>query len=118
MCIKIVRNKETVEYDMQLPLEDQIKGSKQIVVDYRPEDPSIEKFMDEIERLLQSGISAHLNIKVLHNNTISGARVKRKTSDIVSGVNFNEVIKLMTLVQSVADTRIDELLSLTKDKSK
>src|ERR1035438_7277640 len=91
MCIKIIRADDEIKYDKSKPLEDQIKGSKQIVIDYTPNDPSLERFLDEIERFCQTGINRTLNIKVKHNNNVMGAKVKSKIKEYAKDLKINEV---------------------------
>lgn len=112
MCIKIVRTKEEFSYDPSKPIEDQIKGSKQILIDYKPNDTSLEKFLDEVERICKSGFSAHMNIKVVHNNFVKGMRVKKRTGQLSNGIDLNDVMKKMALMQSDMDKHLEELSNI------
>jgi hypothetical protein len=112
MCIKIVRSKEEVSYDMSAPLEDQLRGSKQIIINYEPKDPSIDKFLDEMERLCKKGISASLNIKFNHNNSLAGARTKKQMGKLAEDLDINEVIKMITTAQAEADKKLEEMTKI------
>lgn len=109
MCIKIIKSKQEYSYNMEIPLEEQLKGSKQIVVNYDPQDPSVEKFLNEVERLCKHGITANLNIKFNHNNHILGARTRKEITKLVKELDLNEVIKLMVTMQSETDKKLEEL---------
>jgi len=112
MCVKIFSDKSETEYDASRPLEDQIGGSNKIVIDYRPEDSSIEKFVDEVERICKNGISCNLNIEVMTNNILRGAKIKRKAKELVFDLKLNDLIKLMSTVQSVTDKKLEEMSQL------
>lgn len=109
MCIKIVRTKEEVKYDSSMPLEEQIRGSKQIVINYEPNDTSVGVFLGEINRLCKSGISANLNIKVINNNFIAGAMVKKQVNEVAEDLEINDLIKLMVTSHSETDKKLEEL---------
>lgn len=109
MCIKIVKSKEEFKYDMNKPLEDQLKGSQQVIINYEPKDQSIDKFLDEIERLCKNGISAKLNIRFNHNNNLGGARIRNEMIKLTNDLDVNEVIKLMALVHAEADKKLEEI---------
>ena len=114
MCIKIVKaaNEYEYEYDINTPLEDQVGGSNKIVIDYHPEDPSIEKFVGEVERICRNGVSCNLNIEVLTNNILKGAKIKRQAKALEFDLKLNDLIKLMTMAQSCADKKLEEMSEL------
>lgn len=117
MCIKIFTSKEEVSYDSTRPLEEQIQGSKKIVVNYEPYDQSIDKFLDEVERLCKNGITANLNIKFNHNNNLVGAKIGREMARLTKDLDLNEIIKLMVTCQAEADKRLEELSGLCLGKN-
>lgn len=117
MCVKIIRSKEEVSYNSELPLEDQIKGCKQVVVNYEPCDPSIDKFLDEVERLCKNGIAANLNIKFNHNNNLTGAKIGKEMYRLAKDLDINEIIKLMVTAQAEADRKLEELSGLCLGKN-
>ena len=112
MCIKIFNSTNEVEYDMEKPLEDQVSDSNKIVIDYSPEDPSIDKFVGEVERICKSGVSCNLNIEVLTNNILKGAKIKRQTKALEFDLKLNDLIKLMALAQSHVDKKLEEMSEL------
>lgn len=116
MCIKIVRSKDEISYDMSEPLEDQLKGSKQVIVNYEPKDPSIDKFLDEMERLCKKGISATVNIKFNHNNNLLGAKAKKEMNKLAKDLDINELIKMITVAQAEADKKLEEITKLCFEK--
>ncbi len=112
MCIKIVRLKEEVSYDMSVPLEEQLRGSKQVIINYEPKDPSIDRFLDEMERLCKKGISASVNIKFNHNNNLLGAKIRNKISKLSEDLDINELIKIITITQAETDKKLEEITKL------
>lgn len=105
MCIKI----NEIEYDTSTPLEEQLGDSNQIVIDYHPEDSSIDKFVGEVERICKNGVSCNLNIEVLTNNILRGAKVKKHTKALELDLKVNNLIKLMATAQSQADKKLEEM---------
>lgn len=115
MCIKIVTAKREISYDMAKPLEEQLRGSKKIVVNYEPSDPCIDKFLDEVERLCKNGISANVNITFNHGNNLKGAKIKKKLNNISDDLNLNEVIKMMAIAHSETDKKLEEIANYCMD---
>ena len=112
MCVKILTNTAEVSYDMQKPLEDQLKGSKKIVINYEPKDPSIDHFLNQMERLCKNGISAKVNIQFNHNNHLRGAKLQKEMTMAAGNLDMNEVVKLMALIQSTTDRCLEEMSNL------
>jgi hypothetical protein len=112
MCIKIFNSTNESEYDTDRPLEEQVGESDRIVIDYSPEDSSIEKFVGEVERICRNGVSCNLNIEVLTNNILKGAKVKRQTRALEFDLKLNDLIKLMATVQSHTDKKLEEMSEL------
>jgi hypothetical protein len=112
MCIKIFNSANEVEYDMDKPLEDQVGQSNKIVIDYSLEDTSIEKFVDEVERICKNGVTCNLNIEVMTNSILKGAKVKRQTKALEFDLKLNDLIKLMTMTQFNADKKLEEMSEL------
>ena len=109
MCIKIVKLKEEVPYDTSIPLEEQLVGSRQIVVNYEPKDSTVDKFLDEVERMCKNGVSASLNIKFNHNNYLAGARIKKEMRRLAKDLDVNELIKAVVSAHSEADKKLEEM---------
>lgn len=109
MSIKIVLADKEVDYNPEIPLEEQVQGSKKIVIDYKPNDTAINTFLDQVERVCAYGINCNLNIQVRHNNTIGGARIKAKTKKLEQGIQINELIKFLELARENADRQLEEM---------
>lgn len=118
MCIKIVKAEKEIPYDIGRPLEDQLIGSSQVIVDYQPFDESIDSFLKEVERIVKNGISANLSIRVLHNNHIFGFKVKQKLKSATNNMVLNDIIKLMVLSQIKTDKKFEELMGTFSDMVK
>lgn len=116
MSITILTADEQKPYDMSKTLESQLVGCKQIIVDFRLHDPTIEKFLDEIERFANYGIGHKLNIKVIHNDQLLGAKIKRQVKKVESSLAMNELIKLMALTYDITDRKLEELSNFCMGK--
>lgn len=109
MCIKFINGNVNKNYDPSKPLEDQIDGFQDIMVDYDPQDSSIELFLKEIQRIIKTGLKANFNIKVQHNNNIFGFKVKKKLQKANTDLVINDIIKMMVLGYSNTDKKLEEL---------
>lgn len=109
MCVKIVKNQQEIPYDLSQPLEVQIKGCDQIIVNYEPFDPQIEKLLSEMDRFSQTGVDAKINIKVVHNNHVFGVKIRKKLKKSTNDITLNEIIKLMALTYAETDKKLEEL---------
>jgi hypothetical protein len=115
MCIKIIKPDIELKYDINKSLEDQIVGYKQIVVDYEPNDPTMDKFLDEVERFCQKGISRPLNIKVKPNSYVTGAKIRSRIADFNKDMGLNDVIKTVVLSYDAVDKKLEELSNICKN---
>lgn len=109
MCIKIVNAHCEVPYDASKPLEDQIQGFEQIVVNYDPSDRAMDQLLAEVQRMARTGLEANLSIKVIHNNHIFGFRLKQQIARAKHDINLNEIIKLMVLAHCSIDRKLENL---------
>lgn len=112
MCVQIMKNNKLEHFCCDTPIEMQILGSSEVIVEYYPEDKEVGKFLQEIEKCSKKGISLHMNVKVNYNGYLDGFKIKKKISKVQRDINVNEVIKLMVLAHSEADKRLEELVSL------
>lgn len=111
MCVKIFTKNVEKHYDTNKPLEEQLEGCKKIVVKYEPKDKSIPVFMKELERFAKHGIDAALNIQVIHNDNVSGAKTSKAVKKLKNDISVNELIKTFVLAHKEADKKLEELLN-------
>lgn len=109
MCVKIIREEGEFTYNPAKPLEDQLRGSSEVVVNYQPYDKSIDKFMEEMQKFAKMGVSTAFNIKVVHNDHISGASIKKNLKKAINDITLNEIIKVMVLSHTEMDQKLEEL---------
>ena len=109
MCVKIVNSSQEIAYDCSRPLEDQLSGCEQIVVNYEPFDKSVDKLLAEVDRIVKTGVDAKLSIKVIHNDNIFGFKVKQKLKRATNDITLNEIIKLMVLTHCSIDKKLEDL---------
>lgn len=94
MCVKIKTLSNSTLYRSDIPLVDQIKESNEILVYYKMEkDEDVELFIEELERMLRSGVDFDMKVKVIHNNHLNGARAKKKIERLLKGFQVNTVVK-------------------------
>jgi cell fate (sporulation/competence/biofilm development) regulator YlbF (YheA/YmcA/DUF963 family) len=116
MCIKIVYPEYSQEFDIALPLEEQVLDANQIIVDYDPTDPKIPCFVGEVERMVKNGISCNVNIKVDSNNDLDGIRLERKLENLTKKLEVNEVIKRFTKFHAEVDCKLGEISKICLGK--
>ena len=116
MCIKIVKDLQETPYDSSKPLEDQVCGSELIVVNYEPNDKSVDHFLKEVERFVKTGVDSNLSIKVTHNDHIFGFKVKQKLKAAKYDISLNEIIKLMVMMHVEADRKLRDLVNIMSNR--
>lgn len=109
MCVKIVSHEIERPYDSAKPLEDQVSAADQIVINYQPFDKTLDKFVQEIDRMTKNGIEAKFAIKVVHNDHIVGLKLKKQMAKASNDITLNEIIKLMVLSQAEVDKKLEDL---------
>jgi hypothetical protein len=110
MCIKILQDDNIAKYDTKRPLEDQLAGSQEVLIDYDPKDCfAVDQFICEMKRLRDTGVSFVPTIKVQHNNHIHGMQTKKNILKLSKEMGINEVIKLLVTLQHKTDKTLEEL---------
>lgn len=109
MCVKIVQAHCEIPYDTSRPLEDQLQGCEQIIVNYEPFDKAVDHLLAEVQRIVSTGIDAKLSIKVIHNDHIFGFKVKQQLARARNDITLNEIIKLMVLSHCSIDRKLEDL---------
>jgi hypothetical protein len=112
MCIKIVKEDQVFDYDTSKPLESQTINASEIVVSYSHKDSTISRFVGEIERIAKNGTPWDVRIKVIHNDNLKGARVKKQTKILEEQIKINELIKLMVTSHKNADKELESLINM------
>lgn len=118
MCIKILNCGLECAYDAERPLEEQLSDSSEVHINYEPKDPSMDRFLGEMERLCKTGISATVNVKISHNDYLSGVKAKKQIRKFNKDLNLNEAIKLLTKLHSTIDKSLEELSNACLNESK
>ena len=117
MCIKIICSDHEHEFDTSFPLEAQIVGAKEILIDFDPLDEKIDFFVDKIEKMAYNGASCQVNIKVNPNNCLDGIRLERIVDGIKRKLDVNEVIKSLTTFHAETDSKLRELSEICTGKN-
>lgn len=109
MCIRILHDNEEVQYDSSKPLEQQLCGSKSVVVTYDPQDRDIPRFVDEVERLCKTGIKIDARVEVVHNDNLQGAKAKKLMKRLMKDLELNEAIKILVTMQLEMNKKLEKL---------
>lgn len=109
MCIKIVRSHEEVEFEPTEPLEYQVRGAKQVVINYDPSSEQIRSFIEQMERIVKTGVGCQMNIKVNSNNSLSGYRFERQMSEASKNLDLNEAVRSLVNTYSETDKKLHEM---------
>ena len=116
MCVKIIKDNITLDYDSKASFMSQVDGASEVLVNYQPNDKSIGKFLQELQKCADSGVEPKLNIRVDYNGFLSGYKVKKSLTKALNDISLNQIIKLMALSHSEADKRLEEISELCKNR--
>jgi len=116
MCVKFKKSSREIAYKTEEPLELQLVGASEVFVDYKPRDPSITKFVKEMERMTKQGLDEYPQITVRHNNHITGARIKKKIEKISNDITLNKLMKLMAKSHYETDKKLEEMVNICIDR--
>ena len=109
MCIKIIKDDLEIKYNPEIPIEQQLKGSEEIYIKYDSSDKTIGRFLSEMEKICAMGLNLDVKINFTNNDSIQGAKTKRKIKKIKKDLNLNEAIKILAILQSKTDETLKEL---------
>jgi hypothetical protein len=116
MCVNIVKGNKEFKYDAEKPLEEQINGSSEIIVNYLENDESVHHFIEEIQKYSQTSFNSEIKIKVIPNNLINGVRAKKKVLNATKSISVNELIKLMATSYQENDRKLSEIVNICMGK--
>lgn len=116
MCVKIICTDHEHEFNPSEPLENQIMGAKEIVLNYDPYDLKIGSFVEQIESMVKNGISCKVDIKVNANNLLDGIKLERQLEKLKLKLDINEVTKGLTTFHSDIDRRLGEIQEICLGK--
>lgn len=117
MCITIINEENTQEFNPGEPLEIQMAGAKEIYVDYDELDPKINHFVDGLECMANSGVSCNAEIKVNTNNKLNGIKLERTLEKLKAKLEMNEIIKSLTKLHAEADQKLCEISDICLGKN-
>ena len=112
MCIRIVRSHEEVEFEPSEPLEYQVRGAKEVVISYDPEDTRIQSFMDQMDRIVKSGVGCQMNIRVNSDHSLSAYRFERQLNEASYDLDLNKAIKILVSTHNETDKKLSEMQQL------
>ena len=106
MCVEIIKAENQESYKPELSFEEQIQGSKEVLIDCEPNCPKVAKFLDEVEKLCRNGQSLPITIKLADNSNI---KLFSKTKKLNKELLTNDIIKQAVLLHKNADAKLKEL---------
>lgn len=112
MCIRIIRSHEEVEFEPTEPLEYQVRGAKEVVISYDPKDNRIQSFMDQMDRIVKSGVGCQMNIRVNSNHTLNSYRFERQIAQASYDLDLNKAIKILVNAHNETDKKLSEMQQL------
>lgn len=116
MCIKFLNANSSVKYDSSKSLEEQLKNSQKVVISYEPQDPDMDVFLQEMEKLAKNGVTCNVSFNLSHNNNIAGAKAKKQISRIKKDLNLNEAIKALVNIHSELDKRLESISVFCRER--
>lgn len=112
MCVKIICQNKIKAFDTERPLEQQLDNSARIIVNYEPSDPTIFKFLREMERFSKNRIQCSATITVKDNNFSGGTKVKRQIAKLKNDIAVNELMRLAEICFRTADEKLEKLVQI------
>lgn len=109
MCVKLLKDEQWIEYDCDKPLVDQIVKCSEILVNYKPKDQEVEKFLTEMQKSAKNGLDLDVKIKVEYNDFLDGYKTKKQLIGAINDITVNQIIKLLVLTQRSIDKSLEEL---------
>ena len=109
MCIKILNSQSSLKYDSSKSLEEQLKDAQEVVIDYDPKDPDMDRFLEEMEKLAQTGINCGVSLELIHNNFIKGIKARKQINRIRKDLDVNEAIKFLVNIHSEFDKQLEAI---------
>lgn len=106
-----------MKYDMTKPLEPQIAGCEEVVINYEPNDIALDKFLQEMDKCAKTGIDFNFSIKCIHNNYLNGKKTEKIANKIVGDMNVNELMKLLVLNHANTDQKLEDMIKICKGKN-
>lgn len=116
MCIKIIGDTEQ-EFDPKCPLENQVLGAKEIIVDYDPCDLKLMSFVGQMELMVKNGVSLNADIKFNANNNLDGIRLERYIDKLKIGFETNEIFRKLSILYSTTDKKLSEMSEICIGKA-
>jgi hypothetical protein len=110
MCVEIIKPEHNVSFKPELPLEEQISGSKEVIIDCEPDCPKVIKFLDEVEKACKYGKTLGIKLKMVGNNL----NLFSKTAKLNKELATNDIISKMALIYDRADKGLAEISNMCK----
>jgi hypothetical protein len=109
MCVKLIKGDQLINYDSNRPLMEQVYDVKEVVVQYKPKDKSVETFLQEMQKCVKYGVNPGIKVKVEYNDFLKGYKTKKQIIKAMNDITLNEIIKLVALMQHGIDKTLEEI---------
>lgn len=112
MCVKLLKDDQLIEYDCEIPLMDQVSGCSEVLVNYRPNDKEVKRFLLEMQKCAQTGVNPNIKVRVEYNEFLDGYKTKKRLVKAMNDIELNRIISLLALSQKSADEKLQNLIEM------
>lgn len=110
MCVDIIKENEILAYDINSSFEEQIKNSKEAVIDCNKENcPKVFSFLNKMEKFCKDGFSLPIELKVVDNTNI---KLFKKIKGLRKSLLLNDIIGQLALTHKKADNELEDILKM------
>jgi hypothetical protein len=106
MCVEIIKPEETVSYRLDLPFQEQVCDSKEVLIDCDTNCEKVQGFLDEVQKACQCGQNIGFKIKLTNLNDL---QLFKKTKKLNNDLLVNDIIRHIVDVYNKTDNKLREL---------
>ena len=110
MCVEIIGPESKISFKPELPLEEQIVGSKEVLIDCTPDCPKVVKFLSEVEKACKCGKTLNIKLKMLGNNLNLFNKTRKLNKEIMN----NDIVSKIALLYDRTDRGLEELSNMCR----
>lgn len=112
----MIRDNIAFSFDPQGDFLEQTKNCTEVIVQYKPQDEEIKKFLQEVQKCAADGTSLTFDVVVDYGSYLSGFRTKKEIKRALNDISLNEIIKLMALAQHNAAKKLEEISEICSNR--
>jgi len=111
MCVELVKSETQVSFKPELPLEEQICGCQEAIIDCEPDCPKVLKFLAEVEKACQYGKSLGIKLSLVDTHNFG---LFKKVKDLNQAIATSDIIHQIVLFHDKADRRLEEIANMCR----